>query len=140
MLATLSLFTLLVYGISFLAADAKIFGCPIKDYNDNPTDTEYIKSAGMIPVRQLFLKVSFFRELLSCYFCLGTWAGVLAHGTLVLLAPYNTHILNSYPLLSTSIFGTVASFLVAAVIGGPLCYIMDKLIQVLEKLSDRTED
>jgi len=139
MLATLSLFALLVYGYAFLAADAKLFGCPTTDYKDQPDDTEYIRHAGILKIRQLFLKNAFFRELFSCYFCLGVWTGMLAHGTLVVLAPYNPHILNSYILLSNDIVGSVSSFVVAAVIGGPLCYISEIVIQILEKLTDKLE-
>jgi len=64
---------------------------------------------------------------------------MLAHGTLVVLAPYNPHILNSYILLSNDIVGSVSSFVVAAVIGGPLCYISEIVIQILEKLTDKLE-
>ena len=62
-----------------------------------------------------------------------------AHGTLVALAPYNPHILNSYPLLSNEAVGTAISFLIAAVIGGPLCYITDNMVQLLEQLTDTAE-
>lgn len=137
MLATLALFSILVYGFAFLAADAKLFGCPVKDYNDNPTDVDYIRSCGTLPIRPIFLKLKFFRELLSCYFCMGVWTGSAAHAVLVLLAPYNVHILDSYILLSNTATGTAISFLIAAVIGGPVCYLADIMVQILENLATK---
>ncbi len=139
MLATLALFTLLIYGYAFLAADAAIFGCSIKDYNKDPIGALARHPSGTLNIRHIFFRFSFFRELLSCYFCLGVWTGMAAHGTLVLLAPHNPHILNSYLLLSSGPVGTAVSFLVAAVLGGPLCYVTDTAIQILEKLVDKLE-
>jgi len=139
MLATLALFIFLIYGYAFLAADAAIFGCSIKDYNKDPIGALVRHPSGTLTVRHVFFKVAFFRELLSCYFCMGVWAGMAAHGTLVLLAPYNPHILNSYILLSSGPTGTAISFLVAAVVGGPLCYIVDNSVQLLEQITDGLE-
>lgn len=51
---SLVLWILWVYGIAFLLADSKIFG-------------------EWIPVRPLFMRWAFFRDLLRCYFCMGVW-------------------------------------------------------------------
>ena len=47
-----------VYGITFLLADAKI----LSDW---------------IPIRPTLQRVKFFRDLLSCYFCMGIWISTL---------------------------------------------------------------
>jgi len=46
--------TLAVYGLAFLLSDSKIF----EDW---------------IPIRPFFKRIKFFRDLLSCYFCMGIW-------------------------------------------------------------------
>jgi hypothetical protein len=47
---------LAVYGLAFLLSDAKIF----EDW---------------IPIRPHLRKIKFFRDLMSCYFCMGIWIG-----------------------------------------------------------------
>jgi hypothetical protein len=53
-LPSLTIWILAVYGLAFLLSDAKIF----EDW---------------IPLRPQLRKVKFFRDLLSCYFCMGIW-------------------------------------------------------------------
>lgn len=72
-------FILVAYSLTFLVADATIFGCGTAAYNEGPDDTDYIWSKGIIKIRPYFLMVRFFRELFSCYFCLGIWTGPVAH-------------------------------------------------------------
>lgn len=72
-------FILVAYAIAFLVADARIFGCDTVAYNEDPDDAEYIWSKGLFKIRPYFLQVNFFRELFTCYFCLGVWVGPVAH-------------------------------------------------------------
>lgn len=135
MLATLVLFSLLTFGFAFLIADAKIFGCPAKEFvpaYDDAADGPTVFDPGIIPIRQFFLRATFIRELLECYFCLGVWCGILAHLTLLWMAQYNQLILNSYFILSTDGLGIVAGIFTAAVLGGPVCYITDLIVQIAE--------
>jgi hypothetical protein len=78
---------ILTYGLCFLAADARIFGTDATGYvatlygDVAPTDEERCEllTRGIVPLRQRILRVKFLREHLSCYFCMGVWAGPLAH-------------------------------------------------------------
>lgn len=72
-------FIMVAYSITFLIADASIFGCGTSAYKEDPNDAEYIWSKGIFKIRPYFLQVHFFRELFSCYFCLGIWTGSVAH-------------------------------------------------------------
>jgi hypothetical protein len=85
---TFLLFALTVYALCFLAADARIFGADttawiqIRENPDQeplPSDLEWLDKAGFIRIRQPLLRVRFLREHLSCYFCMGVWAGPVAH-------------------------------------------------------------
>lgn len=140
MLATLILFALLTYGFAFLLADAKIFGCPIKDFVPALEGDHVILDKGVLPIRQLFLRLPFVRELLGCHFCMGTWCGIVAHLLLLWLSEYNQLILNSYFLLSKDGLGIAVGVLTAAVLGGPVCYVTDLLVQIAENVADSSEN
>lgn len=134
MLVTLLVFSLLVYGLAFLVADAKIFGCPTKAFLKEPTDVEYIRNAGVIPFRNILLKSHFFQLLFECYFCMGVWCGAVIHLLLTLLHRLDNSVplLDSYPLLSSSVFGIVVTTLLASILGAVVCYLTDLVVQVLE--------
>jgi hypothetical protein len=55
---SLTLWILAVYGLAFLISDAKI----LEEW---------------IPIRPQLRKIRFFKGLLSCYFCMGIWGGML---------------------------------------------------------------
>ena len=84
---TFILFAATVYALCFLAADARIFGADTSAYNDVTVDGSYtapedlaqLPSTGTLPIRQHLLRWNFLREHLSCYFCMGVWAGPAAH-------------------------------------------------------------
>ena len=76
---------LATYALSFLAADARIFGVDATQYRellDDPNTLNARKESrtiGILPLRWVLLRWKFFREHFSCYFCMGVWAGPLAH-------------------------------------------------------------
>ena len=84
---TLILFAAVVYALCFLAADARIFGADTAAYNDITVDGAHVspealaelRGLGALPIRQYALRWSFLRKHLSCYFCMGAWAGPVAH-------------------------------------------------------------
>ena len=138
MLAALLVFSLLVYGLAFLVADAKIFGCPAKSFYQDPSDTDYIRGVSVVPLRQIVMQWRWCHRvvelLFKCYFCLGVWCGAAIHLFLVGLSQLDPKVplLSSYPLLSSTTLGTVVCTVLAAVVGGGVCYILDLLVQVLE--------
>ncbi len=94
---TLILFAAVVYALCFLAADARIFGADTTAYNNitvdgnyaSPEDLAELHSLGTLPLRQYLLRWNFLRKHLSCYFCMGVWAGPAAH--IFLWHFYNQH-------------------------------------------------
>lgn len=78
-------FAFISYALCFLAADARIFGGDVTAWNEleeadaSVDDWAWFRSLGFIRLRPPLLKVRFIREHLSCYFCMGVWAGPLAH-------------------------------------------------------------
>ena len=84
---TLILFAAVVYALCFLAADARIFGADTTAYNSITTDNGAVsaedfaslRDIGALPLRQYALRWNFLRKHLSCYFCMGVWAGPAAH-------------------------------------------------------------
>lgn len=129
MFLSLLTFVLVVYGLCFLAADARIFGADTLAWNevyDDPRDgeLEWLQQLGEIRVRQKLLPIKFFREHLSCYFCMGVWAGPLAH---VLF--WNFYVKNDYFLSHPStikhwVIGLVLSFLV----GGSASFLLNAVL------------
>lgn len=63
---TLIIFWALTFGLCFWAADAKFLG------HQDPAKS-------VVQLRPYLERNRFFRELLSCYFCLGSWMGPVAH-------------------------------------------------------------
>lgn len=78
-------FAFITYAFCFLAADARIFGGDVTAWNaldrGDADEEEWVwwKSLGFIRLRPPLLRVRFVREHLSCYFCMGVWAGPLTH-------------------------------------------------------------
>jgi hypothetical protein len=75
-------FFLLVYGLTFLIADATIFGCDTIGYLQKPYNEEWeawVQETGILKIRQRLLRYRFFQQLFKCYFCLGFWCGMLIH-------------------------------------------------------------
>jgi hypothetical protein len=134
MLATLLVFCASTYGLAYLVADAKIFGCPTASYVEDPTDTEYIRSVGVLPIRQLVLRFGFFRKQFQCYFCLGVPSGATIHGLFLLLAwaDKTSPLLDSYFMLGRSTLGIIVSTLLAAILGCAVCGVTDLMVRVLE--------
>ena len=141
MLTLLILFFLSTYGLAYLIADAKIFGCPVQSYLEDPDDYEYIDTAGIIRIRQVLLRSGLLwgiparwaKELMRCYFCMGVWCGATVHLCFVFLAQENTKIRDSYLLTSRSTAGFWICCGIAACAGSTSCYIIDLIIQKLEK-------
>lgn len=79
-------FFFLTYSVTFLIADAEVFGCSTMGYLQKPLDeqdalerAEWIRTSGVLKIRQWFLHWPFFQKLFKCYFCLGLWGGVITH-------------------------------------------------------------
>lgn len=140
MFTGLLIFSLLAYGLAFLVADAKIFGCPATDFYQDSEDYTYIRSAGILPLRQIVMRWRWcsrvVHALLTCYFCLGVWCGGLIHLSLVGLFQLEPSVplLSSYPVLSRTLWGTVICTVMAAILGGGVCYLLELLIQLKEHL------
>lgn len=127
-------FACVAYALSYLQADAKIFGCSTQSYLENPEDQEYLKNEGVFPFRLWLLNSSgFFRKLLKCYLCMGLWNGPIAHTILTFYGEHNLTFRNSYflggPLdLETVLYGSMVAALVAAVTN----YVIDLGISLAE--------
>jgi hypothetical protein len=137
------LFVFISYGLAFLAADASIFGVSAKGFLKDPSDEEYIRSAGVFPFRRWVLQFpltfvrNFFQKLLKCYFCMGIWSGVGAHLLLSLYSHVNPSWRNSYFLWGPiDLKNLVVGSMVAAVIGAVGNYILDLCIGFLEKYQE----
>jgi len=144
MVITFLLFFLVSYGIAFLAADASIFGVSTKAFLEDPTDTEYINDAGVLPFRRWLLQFplpvvrEFFQKLMKCYFCMGVWTGVVSHLLLTTYAYVNPNWGNSYFLwgpidLKNLLVGSV----IAAVAGAVGNYVIDLVIGYLEQAQEQ---
>ena len=140
---SLIVFILLVYGLCFLAADARIFGTDTTAYvttlhgDVEPTEQDrvWVNSLGVIPLRQRLLRVRFIREHLCCYFCMGVWAGPLTHWIAMQMqnfgSPWQTqdYFLN-HPNTGVGWFcGCVVAFL----IGAAGSYVVNAFIVKLEE-------
>ena len=134
MLATLFVFCGLTYGLAYLVADAQIFGCSTTDYVADPDDHEYIRSAGILPLRPVVLRWAFFRKQFQCYFCLGVPSGATVHLLLLLLwhVDKNVPLLSSYFMLGRSALSIALTTVLAAILGCTVCGVTDLLVRVLE--------
>lgn len=80
-------FIITTFSLCYLAADARIFGADTTAWNDiygsddsaSDDDKRWLWGLGILKLRQNLLPSDFIREHLSCYFCMGIWAGPLAH-------------------------------------------------------------
>lgn len=88
----LFLFAVVSWSACFLIAEARIFGCDTTGYLAVPDEAEnrdpaaweeyraWVAETGVFKLRQHLLKYRFFRDLLGCYFCLGSlWVGLPLH-------------------------------------------------------------
>jgi len=83
---TLICLAITTFSLCYLAADARIFGADTtawnEVYNEVPLaeeDKHWLWGLGILKIRQSVLHWDLIREHLSCYFCMGIWAGPLAH-------------------------------------------------------------
>lgn len=136
-------FILLTYGLCFLAADARIFGVDATRYVETlhtpgvpatDEEREQIRKMGIVPLRQQALKVRFVREHLSCYFCMGVWAGPLAHWISLQMTNFGSpwqmqdYFLNHPDTGIGWVYGLICAFL----IGGAGSYIVNTIVAALE--------
>lgn len=145
MIGSLLLLGLLAFGLAFLAADASLFGVSAKGYVEVLTEEEGLDpefqdaealrvSDGILRLRNGLLKIKFFRELLSCYFCLGLWCGMAAHALLVAFSQLPEAGQVSYALAhGNSVWAWLGGLLVGGLVGAPLCYGLDLLYGRMEK-------
>lgn len=125
MLLSFIVWALAVWGMAFLAADARIFGCDTSSFLDPGTKP---LPKGIFPIRQRLLSASsFLREFLHCYFCMGFWFGPAA---LLLL---NACPLEEFWLPFTGDFQTkLCAILASSFIGAPSSYFLNLLAEKLE--------
>jgi hypothetical protein len=114
------------YSIAFLIADATVFGCGTVAYTEKPDDTEYIWSKGVFKIRPYFLLFKFFRDLFSCYFCLGIWVGPIAH-TLMYYALAERYWFYHINTQQQWVIGSILASLTSA--SG--CYVIDVVLERL---------
>jgi hypothetical protein len=143
-MGSILLFAVATYGLTFLIADATIFGASATSWNahlKNPRaegsaqlrEGEELFAEGILRIRQYFLQFGFFQKLLGCYFCLGVWTGIVMHWVLIALGYANTNWRNSYLLWGevSPESGVLGSF-VAACAGGSVCFAIDRALAYLE--------
>lgn len=136
-------FVFITYAFAFLAAEARIFGADTTawvEIHEDPTaeDREWLAGLGILRLRQRVLPWRFVREHLSCYFCMGVWAGPAAH---VLL----WHL---YHLRENHFYGHVAEYAlwhpgtttgwvlglaIAVLLGSAGSYVVNTVLLALEK-------
>lgn len=131
------IFALLTWGIAFLLADAKIFGCSTQEYkmtlhaDERPEEATYLlKHGGIWKFRNFFLKNKFFQEMLGCYFCLGFWCGLCAH---VLLHYASKHHFIQH---AGTFRGWALGLTLAGILGAVLSYLVNLIIGILENLQE----
>ena len=120
-------FALLTYGIAFLLADARIFGCDAKLWNSGAEPEETCKNIGVFKLRQHLLHFSFFSDLLGCYFCVGCYAGPIAYW-LLWFGQGSDHSLHFAATLSAAVVMTVVSI----PLGGAVAYGIDAIVSKIE--------
>jgi len=122
-------FCTVAYALAFLAADAKIFGTSAYGFPDDPVPSDFENGGGILPIRQIFLRIGFFRKLLGCYFCMGIWAGPTAHIMLLSYGLENPQWMDSYFLGSGT--GTTAFIMgcgLTALIGATMGFVLDSFV------------
>jgi hypothetical protein len=123
------LFAVLTYGLVFLLADARLFGCDAKLWLMASDPRRDCQDIGILKWRQRLLGRPFFEDLLGCYFCTGCWAGPVAHWLLVFgMGP-------RYPLYcDVSPPGiAVIMTIIAVPLGGVCAFFLDTVVLRLEK-------
>jgi hypothetical protein len=120
------LFAFLAYGLVFLIADARIFGCDAKLWNSGGNPEEDCRDVGIFKLRQKLLKHSFFAHQLGCYFCVGCWAGPIAYWLL--------HLAGAAQVLpvADAVMPAIAATVVSIPLGGACAYILDVVVTKLE--------
>lgn len=126
-------FILVTYALCFLAADARIFGADASAWNavledPHPEDRQWLQDLGVFKLRQKFLPVKFFREHLSCYFCMGVWAGPTTHLIFWHLQGKYDYFLHH----SSTPLNWAMGLLVAFLLGASSSYILNAVIVDLE--------
>ncbi len=131
-------FACCAFALCYLAADARIFGSDTTEWNNvywgdvpfTQDEEQHLLRMGIVQLRQRLLPINFIREHLSCYFCMGVWAGPTAHVLLWHLyrlqgSPYWLH----HPSTVTGwTLGLLASFL----IGSCCSYVINAVLHKLE--------
>jgi hypothetical protein len=137
------LFAAATYGLTFLIADATIFGCSATKWNDahqrelTIAEREELVTDGILHLRQYFLQFSFFQKLMGCYFCLGVWTGIVMHWLLLAYAHVNPSWRNSYLLWGEfEPWNGVIGSIVAACAGGAFCFGIDRVLVYLATRTD----
>jgi hypothetical protein len=152
-IGSLILLGLLTFGLAFLAADASLFGVSAKGYVKTVAEAEewddagfqddafskfeeadqLLETNGLLKIRNRLLRVRFFRELLSCYFCLGLWCGMAAHTLLVAFSRLPEVGQTSYALAhGNSVWAWLGGLFIGGIVAAPLCYGIDLLYGWME--------
>jgi len=133
----------MVYGLCFLAADARIFGVDTTRYVETlhtlgivvtKDELEQIRTMGIVPLRQQVLRVRFLREHLSCYFCMGVWAGPVVHWIAMQMMSFGSpwqmqdYFLNHPDTSVGWLYGSVCAFL----IGATSSYLVNTVVAAFE--------
>lgn len=128
-------FALLTWGLVFLIADAKIFGCSARSYVEALKANAFseagyvLKEEGTLKIRNVLLRWAFFRDLFGCYFCTGVWCGPLAHLLLRFGSPEQQLITHA-----NTASGWATGIIIAAALGGACSYLIDVTVGALEHL------
>lgn len=123
------LYVLGTYGLSFLLADAHIFGCDAEEYVNlrKAGLASEISKKGMVNLRPHLLRFRFFRKLFTCYFCLGAWCGPAMHVLLINFYDTNYWLYHEQTLSMYSL-----ALLLNVLIGAPLNYGTNLVFRRLE--------
>jgi hypothetical protein len=152
-LGSLVLLGLLAFGLAFLAADASLFGVSAKGYWETVSEAEELTDAGfqeeavdkyhevedmlasngVLRIRNRLMRVRFFGELLSCYFCLGLWCGMAAHALLVAFSRLPDGGFSYALAHGNGVWAWLGGLLVGGLVGAPLCYGLDLLYGRMEE-------
>lgn len=137
----LFLFALASWSACFLIAEARIFGCDTTGYLARPESPvhrvpaeweEYytwVADTGVFKWRQRLLRYGFFRDLLGCYFCLGSlWVGVPLHFAFRFF--YGESYFLYHPMRIDSKMVVATSL--AVLVSGAFAYGIDKILDRIE--------
>lgn len=120
------LFALLTYGLVFLLADARIFGCDAKLWNSGGNPEVDCQDIGVFKLRQRLLKHEFFAHQLGCYFCVGCWLGPVAYWLLYFAGA------NQALPAAESITAALAASVASIPLGGACALVLDVVVSKLE--------